>query len=113
MKKIFIVAMLGLLIAGCKTTNDARMSAGLYEYTQSVQKAVRKNYFGSLSYTTQGCTLKVIQPPGEKIQRVEVVSIGGFMCDRAVEAINDTVSSGEFPAKRAGLPTAILFDFRP
>lgn len=113
MEKLYIVALAGLMIVGCSNKSDSSVPDGLHEYTQNVKKAVQQNYFGSINYHEQGCTLKITQPPGEQVQRVEVVSGDNFMCKLSVEAINDTVAAGQFPSKPMHLPTVILLDFRP
>ncbi|HBQ3016781.1 TPA: cell envelope integrity protein TolA [Klebsiella quasipneumoniae subsp. quasipneumoniae] len=113
MEKLYIVALAGLMIVGCSNKSEPSVPDGLYEYTLSIKKAVQQNYFGSVNYREQGCILKITQPPGEQVQHVEVVSGDNFMCQRSVEAINDTVAAGQFPAKPMNLPTTILLDFRP
>lgn len=94
MEKLYIVALAGLMIVGCSNKSEPSVPDGVHEYTLSIKKAVQQNYFGSINYHEQGCILKVTQPPGEQVQHVEVVSGDNFMCQRSVEAINDTVAAG-------------------
>lgn len=112
MNKVFALPMMVLLV-GCATKSKSVNPTAVNKYTQSVQDAVRKNYFGFVGYQEHGCTLKVTQTPGGNVKRVEVVSVDSFLCQRSVEAVNDTVSAGTFPEKPSGLPESILFDFKP
>lgn len=111
MNKVIALPMLVLLV-GCATKSKSVNPTAVNKYTQSVQDAVRKNYFGFVGYQEHGCTLKSLSLWGN-VKRVEVVSVDSFLCQRSVEAVNDTVSAGTFPEKPSGLPESILFDFKP
>ncbi|HCC2460363.1 TPA: cell envelope integrity protein TolA [Klebsiella variicola] len=113
MNKLCIIALTAFMLVGCAPKPAPKIPKNLYGYAANVKKAVDHNFFDSINYKDRGCTLKVTQPPGEQIQKIEIVSGDDELCKRAIEAINDTVDSGELPTKPKGLPATILFDFKP
>jgi membrane protein involved in colicin uptake len=113
MNKLCIIALTAFMLVGCAPKPAPKIPKNLYGYAANVKKAVDHNFFDSINYKDQGCTLKVTQPPGEQIQKIELFPAMKNLCKRAIEAINDTVDSGELPTKPKGLPATILFDIKP